>query len=107
MYETLRKWLFLLPPETSHTVALMALDLGQRFGLTQRFVHGIYQPVTVMGLKFRNRIGLAAGLDKDARCVEGMLAMGFGFVEVGTVTPRPQAGNPQATTVPVARTRGR
>src|SRR5512144_338848 len=87
--------MFLLPPEMSHTVALTALDLGQRFGITQRFVHGVYQPVTAMGLKFRNRIGLAAGLDKDARCVEGMLAMGFGFVEVGTVTPRPQPGNPK------------
>ena len=48
-----------------------------------------------MGLKFRNRVGLAAGLDKDARCIEGLLAMGFGFVEVGTVTPRPQPGNPR------------
>lgn len=95
MYETVRKWMFLLPPEMSHTVALAALDLGQRFGVSQRFVHGVYQPVTAMGLKFRNRIGLAAGLDKDARCVEGMLAMGFGFVEVGTVTPRPQPGNPK------------
>jgi len=95
VYETLRKWMFLLPPETAHTVALTALDIGQRTGISQRFVHGLYQPVTVMGLKFRNRVGLAAGLDKDARCVEGMLAMGFGFVEVGTVTPRPQPGNPR------------
>jgi dihydroorotate dehydrogenase len=87
--------MFLLPPEMSHTVALTALDLGQRLGISQRFVHGVYQPVTAMGLKFRNRIGLAAGLDKDARCVEGMLAMGFGFVEVGTVTPLPQPGNPK------------
>ena len=87
--------MFLLPPETAHSVALTALDVAQRTGLSQRFVHGIYQPVTAMGLKFRNRVGLAAGLDKDARCVEGMLAMGFGFVEVGTVTPRPQPGNPR------------
>ena len=95
MYQTLRKWMFLLPPETAHAVALTALDVAQRTGLSQRFVHGVYQPVTAMGLKFRNRVGLAAGLDKDARCVEGMLAMGFGFVEVGTVTPRPQPGNPR------------
>jgi dihydroorotate dehydrogenase len=87
--------MFLLPPETAHAVALTALDVAQRTGLSQRFVHGVYQPVTAMGLKFRNRVGLAAGLDKDARCVEGMLAMGFGFVEVGTVTPRPQPGNPR------------
>jgi len=95
VYQTLRKWMFLLPPETAHAVALTALDVAQRTGLSQRFVHGVYQPVTAMGLKFRNRVGLAAGLDKDARCVEGMLAMGFGFVEVGTVTPRPQPGNPR------------
>ncbi len=87
--------MFLLPPETAHTIALRALDVGCRVGATQRVVASVYQPVTVMGLKFRNRIGLAAGLDKDARCIEGLLALGFGFVEVGTVTPRPQSGNPR------------
>jgi dihydroorotate dehydrogenase len=95
MYQTLRNLLFLLPPEMSHDIALTALQIAARTGLSQRFVHGIYQPVTVMGLKFRNGVGLAAGLDKDARCIEGLLAMGFGFVEVGTVTPRPQPGNPR------------
>ncbi len=87
--------MFLLPPETSHTVALTALRIAERSGLSERYIHGIYQPTTVMGLKFRNRVGLAAGLDKDARCIEGLLAMGFGFIEVGTVTPRPQPGNPR------------
>ncbi len=87
--------MFLLPPEVAHAVALRGLDIAQRTGVAQRFVHGVYQPVTVMGLKFRNRVGLAAGLDKDARCIEGLLAMGFGFVEVGTLTPRPQPGNPR------------
>jgi dihydroorotate dehydrogenase len=95
VYQMLRQLLFLLPPEASHHAALTAMRVGERLGVTQRFVHGVYQPVTVMGLKFRNRVGLAAGLDKDARCVEGLLAMGFGFVEVGTVTPRPQPGNPR------------
>jgi dihydroorotate dehydrogenase len=95
VFEALRDLLFLLPPETSHSVALRALAVGERLGLSHRFVHGVYHPVTVMGLKFRNRIGLAAGLDKSARCIEGLLAMGFGFVEVGTVTPRPQPGNPR------------
>ena len=93
MYEFLRRLMFLLPPETSHTVALTALRMAERAGLSQRYVHGVYHPTTVMGLQFRNRVGLAAGLDKDARCIEGLLAMGFGFVEVGTVTPRPQPGN--------------
>jgi len=95
MYAVFRDLLFLLPPEWSHEVALWALRTGERTGLSGRFVHPIYQPVTVMGLRFRNRVGLAAGLDKDARCVEGLFAMGFGFVEVGTVTPRPQPGNPR------------
>jgi dihydroorotate dehydrogenase len=95
MYAVFRDLLFLLPPEWSHEVALWALRAGERAGVSGRFVHPIYQPVTVMGLRFRNRVGLAAGLDKDARCVEGLFAMGFGFVEVGTVTPRPQPGNPR------------
>jgi len=95
VYRTLRDLLFLLPPEASHHAALLGLRWGERTGVSQRVVHGIYQPVTAMGLKFRNRIGLAAGLDKDARCIEGLLAMGFGFVEVGTLTPRAQPGNPK------------
>ena len=94
LYQSLRQLLFLLPVETAHHLTLMALRIAERVGLSQRWVHGVYRPATVMGLKFRNRVGLAAGLDKDARCVEGLLAMGFGFVEVGTVTPRPQPGNP-------------
>jgi dihydroorotate dehydrogenase len=95
VYEFLRRLMFLLPPEMSHEVALTALRMAERSGLSERYIHGIYQPTTVMGLKFRNRVGLAAGLDKDARCIEGLLAMGFGFIEVGTVTPRPQPGNPR------------
>jgi dihydroorotate dehydrogenase len=95
VYRTLRDLLFMLPPEASHHAALVGLRWGERTGISPRLVHGIYQPVSAMGLKFRNRIGLAAGLDKDARCVEGLLAMGFGFVEVGTLTPRPQPGNPK------------
>ena len=95
MYRTLRDLLFLLPPEASHHAALLGLRWGERVGVSQRLVHGIYQPVTAMGLKFRNRVGLAAGLDKDAHCIEGLLAMGFGFVEVGTLTPRAQPGNPK------------
>jgi dihydroorotate dehydrogenase len=95
LYRTLRDLLFLLPPETSHHAALFGLRIGERTGISQRFVHGIYQPITAMGLKFRNRVGLAAGLDKNARCIEGLLAMGFGFVEVGTLTPRAQPGNPR------------
>ena len=95
MYRRLRDCLFLLPTELSHDVALTALAAGERLGVTERIVHPVFQPATVMGIRFRNRVGLAAGLDKNARCVGGLLAMGFGFIEVGTVTPRPQSGNPR------------
>jgi dihydroorotate dehydrogenase len=93
MYDLARDALFLIPPEASHRVALSALAAAERVGLSQRLVDCVYQPVTTMGLKFRNRVGLAAGLDKNARCVAGLMALGFGSVEVGTVTPRPQPGN--------------
>lgn len=63
---------------------------------TFAFKYGaISNPVTLMGLSFPNRVGLAAGLDKDARCIEALGRLGFGFIEVGTVTPRPQSGNPR------------
>ena len=94
MYDLARDLLFLLPAEASHTVALRALAVAERIGLSQRLVEGVYHPVHAFGLKFRNRVGLAAGLDKNARCVAGLTALGFGAVEVGTVTPRPQPGNP-------------
>ena len=55
----------------------------------------IEDPIELAGLKFPNRVGLAAGLDKNARCIDGLAALGFGFIEVGTVTPKPQAGNPK------------
>jgi dihydroorotate dehydrogenase len=94
MYDVARDLLFLLPPEASHRVALRALALAERVGLSHRLFDGVYHPVHAFGLKFRNRVGLAAGLDKNARCVAGMMALGFGAVEVGTVTPLPQPGNP-------------
>jgi dihydroorotate dehydrogenase len=64
----------------------------------------VEDPVELAGLKFPNRVGLAAGLDKNARCIDGLGAMGFGFVEVGTVTPKGAAGQPQAAHVPHAAT---
>jgi len=93
MYALIRSLLFLLDAEASHHVALVALrGLGM--------LPGTIRPLpcearTVMGLCFANPIGVAAGLDKDAVAVEGLARLGFGFVEVGTVTPRPQAGNPR------------
>ena len=91
MYRVLRRLLFALPPETAHGLALRAMQAwGLLAGGGPRDA-----PVRAMGLAFPNRIGLAAGLDKDAVAVRGFAGLGFGFVEVGTVTPRPQPGNPQ------------
>jgi dihydroorotate dehydrogenase len=70
------------------------MDWMQRLQLSSLMAREqVIDPVTVMGITFPNRVGLAAGLDKDARCIDGLGAMGFGFLEVGTVTPQPQSGN--------------
>ncbi len=94
MYQLIRDLLFLLPAEMSHQLALRAMGMaGEATGsLLAKKVPDA--PVEVMGITFPNRVGLAAGLDKDARCIAGLAALGFGFLEVGTVTPRPQPGNP-------------
>ena len=93
MYELMRPWLFALDAERSHVLGLNALAaLGALPGPLQPAPG---QPRTVMGIQFPNVVGLAAGLDKDAIAVEGLARLGFGHVEVGTVTPRPQPGNPQ------------
>ncbi len=95
MYKFVRKLLFLLPPETAHHVSLGALSLFHKLGLLKFFTpENMEKPVEVMGIKFPNRIGLAAGLDKNGEYIEALSALGFGFIEIGTVTPRPQPGNP-------------
>lgn len=92
LYPLLRSLLFTLPPEQAHAVTLMALRMG---------VGHLYpvkpqsKPVSLWGLEFPNPVGLAAGLDKNGECISGLASLGFGFIEVGTVTPRPQVGNPQ------------
>lgn len=96
MYSTLRSLMFRLPAETSHDLALDMIGAAGRLGLARRLLRPVAsQPVEVMGLNFPNPVGLAAGLDKNAVAVDGLGAMGFGFIEVGTVTPRPQPGNPK------------
>jgi len=95
LYPLLRPLLFRLDPETAHRVTLKLLDLAARTpwcGMQRRGVAG--DPVTLMGLDFPNRVGLAAGLDKNAAHVAGLSCLGFGFIEVGTLTPRAQPGNP-------------
>ncbi|WP_434984911.1 quinone-dependent dihydroorotate dehydrogenase [Vreelandella zhaodongensis] len=96
MYNLARSLLFRFDPETSHGLALNALDALHRVGGVQR-VYGkpVSDPVELMGLRFSNRVGLAAGLDKNADHLDALGALGFGFVEVGTVTPKAQPGNPK------------
>lgn len=96
MYNLARALLFKLDPEVSHELSLDLLAASSRLGLT-RFFDGLpsSQPVDVMGLRFPNAVGLAAGLDKNADAFEAIGALGFGFVEVGTVTPKGQSGNPK------------
>jgi dihydroorotate dehydrogenase len=95
-YPLSRAVLFRMDPEAAHdfTIDLLArtqnTPLACAYGQTR-----VDDPVTVAGLRFPNRVGMAAGLDKNARCIDGLGAMGFGFVEVGTVTPLPQPGNPR------------
>ena len=91
LYRFLRPWLFALPPEVAHGLGAAGLEVAWRAGMLRPPAGAA--PVEVMGLRFPNRVGLAAGMDKDARHVGAWLALGFGFVEVGTVTPRAQPGN--------------
>ncbi|QJQ95717.1 MULTISPECIES: quinone-dependent dihydroorotate dehydrogenase [Halomonadaceae] len=97
MYALARSLLFHLDPETAHGVTLSLLDGVHRLGMAPRLGGGprIDDPVELMGLRFPNRVGLAAGLDKNADHLDALGSLGFGFVEVGTVTPRPQEGNPR------------
>lgn len=92
-YRWLRDLLFLLPPELSHEVALRALGIARPLGLFHDDPASVGTRRRVMGLFFPNPVGLAAGLDKNGICVTGLGALGFGFVELGTVTPRAQRGN--------------
>jgi dihydroorotate dehydrogenase len=95
-YALTRPFLFGLDPEQAHDLTLGALARIQHTPLVCTVAQPrVNDPVTVAGLKFPNRIGLAAGLDKNGRCIDGLGAMGFGFIEVGTVTPKAQPGNPK------------
>lgn len=95
-YGLARRFLFGLDPEAAHDLTISSLarlqDTPLRCAWSETRVD---DPVTVAGLRFPNRIGLAAGLDKNGRCIDALGAMGFGFIEVGTVTPKPQPGNPK------------
>ncbi len=95
-YGLARPLLFGLDPETAHDLTLSTLARIQHTPLVCSVAQPrVDAPITVAGLRFPNRVGLAAGLDKNGRCIDGLAAMGFGFIEVGTVTPKPQPGNPK------------
>ena len=95
LYPLIRPALFSLDPEDAHRFTLTGLDLAHRTGLLGLLPRAAGKPVQVMGIDFPNAVGLAAGLDKDGAHINALAALGFGFIEIGTVTPRPQSGNPQ------------
>ncbi len=95
-YPALRCLLFRLDPEFAHDLSLRALRTTQQCGLSLLLAEPrVIDPVRLLGLEFPNRVGLAAGLDKNGEAIDALAALGFGFIEVGTVTPRAQSGNPR------------
>jgi dihydroorotate dehydrogenase len=96
LYSLIRPLLFQLDPERAHRIAMRALDVAHCFRLTSLVAsRSPRSPRNVMGLDFPNPVGLAAGLDKNGEHIDALGALGFGFIEIGTVTPRPQPGNPK------------
>ena len=100
MYRLLRFFLFMFPPEKAHYLAMDLLSIGLKLPIIRNILKHQYRsntqhPVTLLGINFPNPVGLAAGFDKDARWLHSLKNLGFGFVEVGTVTPLPQDGNPK------------
>lgn len=96
IYPLLRTVLFMFDPERAHAISMAMLELAYRMKLSRLlFGKRKYAPVKVMGLEFPNGVGLAAGLDKNGDHIDALAACGFGFIEIGTVTPKPQPGNPK------------
>ncbi|MDR1350968.1 MAG: quinone-dependent dihydroorotate dehydrogenase [Zoogloeaceae bacterium] len=96
IYTFLRRALFLLDAEKAHNLGLTGLSFLRACGLSGLLAQArVADPANVMGITFPNRVGLAAGLDKNGAHVDALAALGFGHIEVGTVTPRPQPGNPK------------
>lgn len=97
MYSFFRSLLFRLDPETAHQLTLHILRVAGNFPLSRWFLTQLYKvpskPIQAFGLTFKNPVGLAAGYDKDGVAIKGLAALGFGHLEIGTVTPRPQPGN--------------
>ncbi|PTD96436.1 quinone-dependent dihydroorotate dehydrogenase [Pseudothauera lacus] len=104
LYDLARPLLFSLDAETAHEFTLATLNVAGR--VLPRGKPLAAEPVRVMGLDFPNRVGLAAGLDKNGEAIDGLARMGFGFLEIGTVTPRPQPGNPRPRLFRLPEVRG-
>ena len=92
LYSLARPLLFSLAPERAHELTLSLLKSAHRMGMMRQNIAS--KPVTCMGIQFPNPVGLAAGLDKNGAYIDALAGLGFGFIEIGTITPRPQAGNP-------------
>ncbi len=104
MYELARAGLFRLDPERAHDLTLALLTALSRTRIPAWLTGtAISAPRTIMGIEFPNPVGLAAGLDKDGLCIDGLAALGFGFIEIGTVTPVPQSGNPRPRVFRIAQ----
>ena len=95
IYKLLRRALFTTPPELAHELALESLKLSHTVGASRLLGGGAKLPVSCMGLEFDNPVGLAAGMDKNGDYIDALGSLGFGFLEIGTVTPKPQPGNPK------------
>ena len=93
LYSLARPLLFSLAPERAHELTLSLLKSTYKMGLMRQSV--ALKPVTCMGIEFPNPVGLAAGLDKNGAYIDALASQGFGFIEIGTITPLPQAGNPE------------
>ena len=92
LYSLARPLLFSLAPERAHELTLSLLKSSHKMSLMRQKT--VAKPVTCMGIEFPNPVGLAAGLDKNGAYIDALAGLGFGFIEIGTITPRPQAGNP-------------
>ncbi|NOT69235.1 MAG: quinone-dependent dihydroorotate dehydrogenase [Methylophilaceae bacterium] len=107
LYSLIKPLLFALDAESAHNLTLKALKISEACGVLALLPKPpVCQPRQVMGIHFPNAVGLAAGLDKNAAYIDGLAALGFGHIEVGTVTPRPQPGNPQPRLFRVVNAQG-
>lgn len=93
MYGLIRQWLFRKDPEEAHEMTLSLLEKSHNLGLTSLLYDQLELPTVCMGLHFQNPVGLSAGLDKNGEYIDALASMGFGYIEIGTITPKPQDGN--------------